>query len=1098
MKKRILSLFLTLTTALSLAVVPVSAVGEAPAVSDNLNSQDYTTWSRPVESYLYENEEGGLTRVEYINGQIVVEDYSSDFQFQSGRTIPMELSIWGGFFAGEDYNFFVFGQQNPSERDSVEVIRVVKYSKDWQRLGQASLMGANTLTPFDAGSLRMDEYQGYLYIRTCHTMYTYSDGLNHQANLMLAVQQSDMSVTDAYYDIWNTDYGYVSHSFNQFILIDQEGRIVTLDHGDASPRAVTFMRYYSNAGTGKFSGRIYGQWCSVGEQRSFAGASGNNTTGASVGGLAETSDCYMMAYNYDGVGGTGDRNVYLQAMDIATGRGKDYQITRSGGSTTPVLASAGLGGGYLLWNGKDGYNVSDTLYYLAYGPDGVPGEVQTAQASLSDCQPIPYDGGVVWYVTDNSTPVFYTLDNSGVTRHSGEGAAEQPEQPVQTVEALTAGRPGGSETVYENWGVEFSRYPKRVSDDEMQYVFPAGTVMYVPALETTEAWGLLHNDDYAWFDFPYENEDIIGLDGFTTLKEIAVKTGDGQWSKLAVPADGGYLTLEPGVQYLATFSVVHTPTAKEILYQPIFQADTSTSGTEPAGFEVAYEWEGMLFSNQPLMPITDWSKREFPAGTVVYIPPKGGVSTYWDDFVRRGAEYGLCDEHGEPLDVLVDVPNNGVWLTLTPGKSYVAHFMEMSTDPNEPSFTERLPYFTVVDPTDSFLPEPDANGFVIGSKEQYLAYVQAHEGDGFRVEADVPDDARVLIQYAGEGGDVVIPQGVTFIGSGAFHMQEPVISVTIPEGVTAIDSGAFYNCYQMKSVVIPKSVSYIGSAAFKYCSGLTDVVIPSGVTQLKEDVFLSCASLSSATIPASVTRIENGAFFYCNELHDVYFGGTEAQWNAIDLTGVWSPSVQIHFESGVEAETPVQPDAPQRVTFSDVPSGHWAYDFVEQAAQKGWIAGYDDGSFGADDQVTYAQLSTMLVRAFYSEEYEAYSGPVDVWYRPFCQVADTLRLYDGTSGDQTDYDQVMDLPVDRYEMAQILYNILRDKGAEDGQTASAAGIADWDSIPLRYRDAVRGAVSAGIISGVDASGTFGGDGLMTRSQAAVVLTRLAEQLENSD
>ena len=213
MKNRLISLLLTGALALSLVTLPAAAAGSAPVESDNRNDQDYFVWSTPVNSYLMENRTGGLTRVEYTGGQIVVEDYSSDFVFQSGRTIPMELSIWGGFFAGADYNFFVFGQKNPTESDRTEVIRVVKYSKDWQRLGQASLYGANTTVPFDAGSLRMDEYGGYLYIRTCHEMYTNSDGLNHQANLTMAVRQSDMSVTDSYYEVMNTDYGYVSHSF---------------------------------------------------------------------------------------------------------------------------------------------------------------------------------------------------------------------------------------------------------------------------------------------------------------------------------------------------------------------------------------------------------------------------------------------------------------------------------------------------------------------------------------------------------------------------------------------------------------------------------------------------------------------------------------------------------------------------------------------------------------------------------------------------------------------------------------------------------------------------------------------------------------------
>ena len=167
---RLLTMVCTLGMLASL--VPVaSASGTAPVVSNNKNDQDYTRWSSTVKSYLYENEDGGLTRVEYVDGKIVVEDYNDAFQLHSSRTIPMELSIWGGFYAGEDYNFLIFGQENPGEDDQREVIRVVKYSKDWKRLGQASLRGANTTTPFDAGSLRCDEYGDYLYIRTCHEMY---------------------------------------------------------------------------------------------------------------------------------------------------------------------------------------------------------------------------------------------------------------------------------------------------------------------------------------------------------------------------------------------------------------------------------------------------------------------------------------------------------------------------------------------------------------------------------------------------------------------------------------------------------------------------------------------------------------------------------------------------------------------------------------------------------------------------------------------------------------------------------------------------------------------------------------------------------------
>ena len=92
----------------------------------------------------------------------------------------------------------------------------------------------------------------------------------------------------------------------------------------------------------------------------FAGSVGQNTTGASVGGLAETTDCYIMTYNYDGQGGRGDRYPYYHWMDKATGKSQQVKINLPG-AATPVLAPTGLTGGYMLWNGMDGNTVNDTL-----------------------------------------------------------------------------------------------------------------------------------------------------------------------------------------------------------------------------------------------------------------------------------------------------------------------------------------------------------------------------------------------------------------------------------------------------------------------------------------------------------------------------------------------------------------------------------------------------------------------------------------------------------------------------------------------------------------------------------------------------------------
>ncbi len=376
-----------------------------PAVSYNKDAQNYSGYrAKTITSHLYENQIGGLTRVEYINGQIVVEDYDNGFNLRATYTIPMELSIWGGFYAGKNYNFVIFGQENPSQDNSKEVIRVVKYSKDWRRLGQTSLRGANTTIPFRSGSLRCAEYGDYLYIRTCHQMYASSrDGKNHQANMTLALRQSDMALTDSYHIVMNSSVGYVSHSFNQFVLIDQNKNIVTLDHGDAYPRSIVLMRYKGAKGGGdKFSGGVENSTLLT-----FPGSIGANSTGASVGGFAETANGYVTIFNYDGVGGSGTREIYIGYTSKNGLNSTVTKITESAGMQTPILAPTGLDGGYLMWTDTAG-----TFYYTRYTDGGSIGAIATADAALSDCQPVLHNGEIVWYVTTNSTPTFYKLDAS--------------------------------------------------------------------------------------------------------------------------------------------------------------------------------------------------------------------------------------------------------------------------------------------------------------------------------------------------------------------------------------------------------------------------------------------------------------------------------------------------------------------------------------------------------------------------------------------------------------------------------------------------------------------------------------------------------------
>ena len=412
-------------------ILPAKERDLLPAVSRNA----YANRSKTVCSYLYLDGED-FVRVENINGQIVVERYDRDFRLLSAFNLESDLYyVWGGFFAGETYNFIITGRANPDERSDAEVIRIWKYSKEWTRLDELSLYGQNTKDPFGGGSLRCAELDGVLWIHTCHRMFKASDGLNHQANMTFSVRESDMTLLSAQTGVSNIGTGYVSHSFTQYILADREGRLVCFDHGDAYPRSAVLIRK---------NGSSRADYVDI---QTFPGAIGDNTTGASLGGLAETDAGYLTAYNYNGVGASSEgsvmgvatedpmptRNVYLgytakadfSENGTTVRKITDYADNGPFSAGNPVLVATGANEGYLIWDvlslGEAGtYQSTGTLAYVRYGIDGSVSEIHTMNGKLSDCQPIAVDGKAIWYVTDNSEPGFYVLDDDGLNVSYGE------------------------------------------------------------------------------------------------------------------------------------------------------------------------------------------------------------------------------------------------------------------------------------------------------------------------------------------------------------------------------------------------------------------------------------------------------------------------------------------------------------------------------------------------------------------------------------------------------------------------------------------------------------------------------------------------------
>ena len=112
------------------------------------------------------------------------------------------------------------------------------------------------------------------------------------------------------------------------------------------------------------------------------------------------------------------------------------------------------------------------------------------------------------------------------------------------------------------------------------------------------------------------------------------------------------------------------------------------------------------------------------------------------------------------------------------------------------------------------------------------------------------------------------PDGLVYAGKVAYHYKGELQSpdITLKEGTTGIGAYAFANYFDLASITIPSSVKRIGSFAFSYCYSLASVKIPNSVTDIEMGAFESCEGLTSLTISNSVTKIKNYSFGGCSAL----------------------------------------------------------------------------------------------------------------------------------------------------------------------------------------------------------------------------------------
>ena len=205
---------------------------------------------------------------------------------------------------------------------------------------------------------------------------------------------------------------------------------------------------------------------------------------------------------------------------------------------------------------------------------------------------------------------------------------------------------------------------------------------------------------------------------------------------------------------------------------------------------------------------------------------------------------------------------------------------------------------------------------------------------------------------------VTMPDSVRLIGNYSFSGCTALKTIVFGEGLTDIRYQAFANCTGLESISFPDALRTVGREACADCTGLKTVSFGSQLASLQSDCFDGCILLESVDfaeenpsfrniggivcngsktaiiyvphaisgkvaipdgfskisgtsfqnrtgitgiyIPKSVRTVNSFAFNGCTALTDIYYEGSEEEWNNVVKENSWSagaPEFTLHYNA---------------------------------------------------------------------------------------------------------------------------------------------------------------------------------------------------------
>ena len=186
-------------------------------------------------------------------------------------------------------------------------------------------------------------------------------------------------------------------------------------------------------------------------------------------------------------------------------------------------------------------------------------------------------------------------------------------------------------------------------------------------------------------------------------------------------------------------------------------------------------------------------------------------------------------------------------------------------------------------------------------------------------------------------------------------------------------------------------------------------------------------------------------------------------------------------------------------TYNDVPTSHWAYQYIESVTEKGLFGGVGGGSFSPETPFTRAQVTQTLYNAYS----QTLTGTLDSntavnglsgreWYKTPLRWALSYNLLDGAYNDMGSiYGADPETTCDRKGAALAMYRLAGALGVELPTTNAAIDFPDIAALDAEYQTAITALQRAGVLAGLP-GGIYGPNSPLTRAQAATILDRFTD------